>query len=34
MEVLLVDPLVPEALSWLQERHEVTFRPELGDDPV
>ncbi|KRC04162.1 hydroxyacid dehydrogenase [Hydrogenophaga sp. Root209] len=34
MEVLLVDPLVPEALSWLQERHEVTYRPELGDDPV
>ena len=34
MEVLLIDPLVPEALSWLQERHEVTFRPELGDDPT
>ena len=34
MEVLLVDPLVPEALSWLQERHEVSFRPELGDDPI
>jgi D-3-phosphoglycerate dehydrogenase / 2-oxoglutarate reductase len=33
MDVLLLDPLVPEALSWLQERHEVTFRPELGDDP-
>ena len=34
MEVLLIDPLVPEALSWLQERHEVTVRPELGDDPM
>ncbi|WP_372659541.1 NAD(P)-dependent oxidoreductase [Hydrogenophaga sp.] len=34
MDVLLVDPLVPEALAWLQERHEVAFRPELGDDPV
>jgi phosphoglycerate dehydrogenase-like enzyme len=34
MEVLLIDPLVPEALSWLQERHTVSFRPELGDDPL
>jgi len=33
MEVLLVDPLVPEALAWLQERHVVTYLPELGDDP-
>lgn len=34
MEVLLLDPLVPEALGWLQERHDVTFRPDLADDPV
>ncbi|MFP8778736.1 NAD(P)-dependent oxidoreductase [Hydrogenophaga sp. RWCD_12] len=34
MEVLLLDPLVPEALSWLQERHDVTFRPDLADDPM
>jgi phosphoglycerate dehydrogenase-like enzyme len=34
MDVLLIDPLVPEALSWLQERHEVSFRPEWGDDPA
>jgi phosphoglycerate dehydrogenase-like enzyme len=34
MEILLVDPLVPEALSWLQERHEVSYRPELGDDSI
>src|SRR5690606_34196830 len=34
MEVLLVDPLVPEALAWLQERHDVSFRPELADDPI
>ncbi|MDG5978345.1 D-isomer specific 2-hydroxyacid dehydrogenase [Hydrogenophaga taeniospiralis CCUG 15921] len=34
MDVLLVDPLVPEALSWLQERHDVSYRPELGDDPI
>lgn len=32
MDVLLTDPMVPEALSWLQERHDVTFRPEWGDD--
>lgn len=34
MEVLLLDPLVPEALQWLQERHDVSFRPELADDPI
>ncbi|MEZ5645687.1 MAG: NAD(P)-dependent oxidoreductase [Burkholderiaceae bacterium] len=34
MEVLLIDPLVPEALAWLQERHDVSYRPELGDDPI
>lgn len=34
MEVLLVDPLVPEAMAWLQERHGVSYRPELGDDPT
>jgi phosphoglycerate dehydrogenase-like enzyme len=33
MSVLLLDPLVPEALSWLQERHDVAFQPELADDP-
>jgi phosphoglycerate dehydrogenase-like enzyme len=33
MEVLLVDPLVPEAHAWLQERYEVSLRPELADDP-
>ena len=34
MDVLLVDPLVPEALVWLQERHDVVYQPELADDPV
>ena len=34
MEVLLIDPLVPEALGWLRERYEVAFRPELADDAV
>jgi phosphoglycerate dehydrogenase-like enzyme len=34
MEVLLIDPLVPEALAWLRERYEVAFRPELADDSI
>ena len=34
MSVLLVDPLVPEALSWLQERHSVAFQPDLADNPL
>lgn len=34
MSILLVDPLVPEALSWLQERYPVAFRPELADHPM
>ena len=34
MDVLLVDPLLPEALSWLQERHDVAFHPELADQPL
>lgn len=32
MEVLLIDPLVPEAQRWLEERHHVVYRPELADD--
>ncbi len=32
MEILLLDPLVPEALAWLQERYEVSYCPELADD--
>ncbi|MFP5467618.1 MAG: NAD(P)-dependent oxidoreductase [Gammaproteobacteria bacterium] len=34
MDVLLVEPLVSDALLWLQERHEVSYQPELADDPV
>lgn len=34
MEVLLVEPLVSDALLWLQERYEVSYQPELADDPV
>ncbi len=32
MDILLLDALVPEAMSWLQERHSVDYRPELADD--
>jgi hypothetical protein len=34
MEVLLVDPLVPEALAWLQERHDVTLLPTWPTIPA
>src|SRR5690606_34866298 len=33
MDILLVDPLVPEALAWLQDRYQVVYQPELADDP-
>lgn len=33
MDILLVDRLVPEALTWLQERHTVEVRPDLAADP-
>ena len=33
VDILLVDRLVPEAQSWLKERHSVEVRPELADDP-
>lgn len=32
MDILLLDALVPDAMSWLQERHSVDYRPELVDD--
>lgn len=34
MEILLVEPLVSDALLWLQERYEVSYQPELADDPI
>ncbi|TFZ03852.1 NAD(P)-dependent oxidoreductase [Ramlibacter humi] len=33
MDILLVERLVPEALSWLQERHSIELRPDLAADP-
>ena len=34
MDILLLDALVPEAVSWLETRHSVEYRPELADDLV
>ena len=34
MDILLLDALVPEAVSWLETRHDVEYRPELADDMV
>jgi phosphoglycerate dehydrogenase-like enzyme len=32
LEILLLERLAPEPLAWLQERHQVAYRPELADD--
>ena len=34
MDILLLDQLAPEAVSWLEIRHSVAFRPELALDLV
>ena len=34
MDILLLDALIPEAMSWLEARHDVQYCPELADDPV
>lgn len=33
MDILLLERLVPEALTWLEARHSVELRPELAGDP-
>lgn len=33
MDILLLERLVPEALTWLESRHKVETRPELATDP-
>ena len=33
VDILLLERLVPEALSWLESRHSVEVRPELAADP-
>ena len=34
MDILLLDALVPEAMSWLETRHSVEYRPELAEDLI
>ena len=33
MDVLIVEPLEPEVMQWLVERHAVRYAPELARDP-
>jgi D-3-phosphoglycerate dehydrogenase len=33
MDVLIVEPLEPEVMQWLGERHAVRYAPELSRDP-
>ena len=33
MDLLIVEPLEAELMLWLQARHEVSFLPELAQDP-
>jgi D-3-phosphoglycerate dehydrogenase len=33
MDILIVEPLEPEVMQWLGERHAVRYAPELGRDP-
>jgi phosphoglycerate dehydrogenase-like enzyme len=33
VDILLLDRLVPEALTWLEARHDIDARPELAADP-
>lgn len=33
MDILLLERLLPEALTWLEARHSVEVRPELATDP-
>ncbi len=32
MDILLIDPIVPEALKWLQAQYDVSYLPDLADD--
>ena len=34
MDVLIVEPLDPDVLDWLGERHSLHYAPELADDPM
>jgi phosphoglycerate dehydrogenase-like enzyme len=32
VEVLLLEPLAPEVMAWLEARHEAVYYPQLADD--
>ena len=34
MDILIIEPLDPEALAWLSARHAVRYEPELADEPL
>ncbi len=34
MDVLIIEPLDPQVLDWISERHAVRYAPELADDPL
>jgi phosphoglycerate dehydrogenase-like enzyme len=34
MSVLIVEPLDPDVVNWLVERHQVRYAPELANDPL
>lgn len=34
MDILIVEPLDPEVLDWLAQRHRVRYAPELADQPL
>lgn len=33
MDILIVEPLEPEVMQWLSERHAVRYAPEMAHDP-
>jgi phosphoglycerate dehydrogenase-like enzyme len=34
VDILLLDAVAPEAVTWLEQRHSVALRPELAHDPA
>ncbi len=34
MDILIVEPMDPEVLDWLAQRHDVLYAPELADEPL
>ena len=34
MDLLIVEPLDPEVLDWLEDRHDMCYAPELAGHPL